>query len=350
MTDEIFRDLRAAYLVGEEIVIDDLPTNVSEVLVRTALGVALAATTLGGSARIRGLPAGTHAVEARSINGTLLGEEFVGVRVHRGDDPIMGFATSFGSKTMASVLTWLCQLRVTVVQIYDWMESYSAPLAEQDSYHDTLGRSISRLVLEQLIEGVKENGAVAQAYAPVCATDEEFAATHSDWLLYRNDGSPQSLGSLLQIMDPGSREWQQHWIEGYGRAIDVLGFDGLHLDTYGYPRNALDISGQPVSVERGYAQFLVALRAARESEVVSFNQVNGVPKGFSPPSPPASKRSLAPSRGSSATQCGFESSSRRHARHLSTSLARPAEFGLAYGGVERSDSDGTRRQHAALGR
>jgi dextranase len=287
MTDEIFRDLRAAYLVGEEIVIDDLPSNASEVIVRTALGVTFEATTLGGSARLRGLPVGTHAVEARSINGALLGEEFVGVRVCRGDDPIMGFATSFDSETLVPVLTWLRQLRVTVVQIYDWMESYSAPLAEQDSYHDPLGRPISRAALKQLIEGVRENGAVAQAYAPVCATDNEFGATHSEWLLYRNDGSRQSLGNLLQIMDPGSREWQQHWIEGYGRAIDVLGFDGLHLDTYGYPRNALDISGQPVCVERGYAQFLDALRAARRSEVVSFNQVNGVPRGFSPPSPPA---------------------------------------------------------------
>ncbi len=88
-------------------------------------------------------------------------------------------------------------------------------------------------------------GAVAQAYAPVCASDEEFAASHAEWLLYRNDGAPESLGTLLQIMDPASGEWQEHWIESYGRALDELGFDGLHLDTYGYPRAALNDRGEP---------------------------------------------------------------------------------------------------------
>lgn len=230
---------------------------------------------------------GTHAFEARSSDGTLLAEEFVSVRERRGDDPVMGFVTSFDESSRPSVLSWLRELRCTAVQVYDWMHTYSSPLAESDQYHDPLGRSINGKELARLIECVKDMGAVAQAYAPVCAADTTFASTHRQWLLYRNDESPESLGTLLEIMDPASHEWQVHWIESYGRAVDELGFDGFHLDTYGYPRNSLNSAGIPVSAERGYAEFIQAVRAARPIEVISFNQVNGVPRDFVAPAAPA---------------------------------------------------------------
>ena len=174
-----------------------------------------------------------------------------------------------------------------VVQVYDWMETYSSPLASPGHYHDPLGRSIDRAALEELIAGIKQLGAVAQAYAPVCAADEAFASSHPQWLLYRNDGAPQSLGTLLQIMDPANRGWQQHWIESYSRALDALGFDGLHLDTYGYPRGAQNVEGEPVAVEAGYAEFVESVRTARPDDVISFNQVNGVPRGFDTPGSPS---------------------------------------------------------------
>ncbi len=74
----------------------------------------------------------------------LLGEEFFSVRERRGDDPVMGFVTSFDASSRQSVLSWLRDLRCTVVQVYDWMETYSAPLAAPGHYHDPLGRPIER--------------------------------------------------------------------------------------------------------------------------------------------------------------------------------------------------------------
>jgi dextranase len=87
-------------------------------------------------------------------------------------------------------------------------------------------------------------------------------------------------------MNPHDTGWQQHWIETYGAALDALGFDGLHLDTYGYPRCAIDVRGQLAILEQGYADFLGAVRRARPDEVISFNQVNGVPRGFVAPAIP----------------------------------------------------------------
>ena len=279
-------DLRTAYLLGQEIVITDLPDGASTVVVRTARGATFEGRIDDGMARIANPPIGTHAVEVRSANGAMLAEEFTSVREQRGDDPVMGFATSFDAGSRPAVLAWLRRLRCTVVQVYDWMERYCAPLAEPGPYQDPLGRYIERGDLEQLILGIKALGAVAQAYAPVCAADQAFADVHADWQLVRSDGEYQSLGTLLQIMDPGNVGWQRHWINEYGRALDTLGFDGLHLDTYGYPRRATNGAGERVSVEEGYATFVEAVRQARPTEVISFNQVNGVPRGFTPPARP----------------------------------------------------------------
>ncbi len=286
LNPDLLSGLRCAYLVGEQIVLAGLPTDASEVVVRTAFGEEFAAEVAGGAARISELPVGTHAVELRASEGAILAEEFVSIRAHLGDDPIIGFATSFDAESVPAVLEWLRRLRCTVVQVYDWMERYSAPLADPGSYCDPLGRPIERAALERLVHGIRQLGAVAQAYAPVCAADEEFADAHPQWRLYRNDGAPHSLGDLLQIMDPANPGWQQHWIESYGRAAGTLGFNGFHLDTYGYPRCAVDSQGRPTSADSGYVAFVHEVRAQRPRDVLSFNQVNGVPRGFTPPAKP----------------------------------------------------------------
>ncbi len=164
------------------------------------------------------------------------------------------------------------------------MDSYSIALSEFESYEDPLGRPIARSSLKSLIAGIKELGAVAQAYAPVIAAGDELANVHPEWRLFRNDGVPESLGDLLEILDPGTVEWQSYWIENYASAVDALGFNGFHLDTYGYPRDAFDVRGEGVDVAVGYAKFVESVRRARPDDVLSFNQVNGVPRGFPTPS------------------------------------------------------------------
>ena len=101
--------------------------------------------------------------------------------------------------------------------------------------------------------------------------------THPELLLYRGDGDPQRLGDLLEITDPGNPGWQRHWLRDYGAAADALGFDGFHLDTYGYPRQPLDARGQPVRWPRPTRRSWPRCGAARPARVLSFNQVNGVP-------------------------------------------------------------------------
>jgi len=142
------------------------------------------------------------------------------------------------------------------------------------------------LVRRADVRGQAGHGAAPQAYAPVYAADPDFSQAHPGWLLYRSDGEAQRLGDLLQITDPGSPDWQRHWLENYGPGADALGFGGFHLDTYGYPRQPLDSAGRPVSMAAAYTRFLQVVRAARPADVLSFNQVNGVPRGLELPGPP----------------------------------------------------------------
>ncbi len=287
MANGALRDLRSAYLLGEPIVVADLPDDTNDVIVLSAIGEVYGAIVGPGSAAISGLPEGTHVLQALSSSGSVLAEEIFSVCGRRGEDPVPGFVTSFDEASRSGVLSWLRDLRCTVVQVYDWMDSYSTALAETDHYEDPLGRPITRRALQTLIDGIKEFGAVAQAYAPIVAAGDELASEHPEWRLYRNDGVPESLGDLLEIMNPGDVEWQSYWLVNYGGAADALGFDGFHLDTYGYPRDATNAAGEWVDVAGGYGSFVNAVRRARPSDVLSFNQVNGVPRVFSAPAPPS---------------------------------------------------------------
>jgi dextranase len=287
MAPESLSDLRSSYELGDSVVVSDLSNQTASVCARDALGATYDAVLEGGTATLSGVPEGTHALEVRDASGNVIDEEFFGVRGYRGEDPVLGFVTSFDDTSREGVVAWLRDLRCTVVQVYDWMDSYSQALSPSDHYEDPLGRPIDRSALVKLIVAIKEAGAVAQAYAPVIAADKDLAAEHEAWRLFRNDKAPEALGDLLEIMDPGNAEWQSYWIDNYGGALNALGFDGVHLDTYGYPRDAKVVQGNDANMVEGYTSFVAAVRATRPTNVISFNQVNGVPRGFPAPVSPS---------------------------------------------------------------
>jgi len=281
-----FFDLKTRYAPSEKVVIGDLPPGTDKVTCHTAVGEVCNLNMNSRYAFSTALPAGTHAFEAWS-GGQLLGEEFATIDGAAGSPPVMAFATSFVVEKVEEVLSWLRALRCTVVQVYDWMERYSAPLPSAEDYEDPLRRHLSRSALERLVEGIHQMGAVAQAYAPVAAADPVFARAHRDWSLFRSDGAPQTLGDLLDIMDPASTGWQEHWMKSYGGAAEEIGFDGFHLDTYGYPRRAFLQDGSARPMGAAYRAFVDRLRATAPSARLSFNQVNGVPGAFRIPAAPA---------------------------------------------------------------
>jgi dextranase len=104
--------------------------------------------------------------------------------------------------------------------------------------------------------------------------------------MVRNDGGTQRFLDMIELADPANMDWQRHFAASYGAAADSIGFDGFHVDTYGYPRVAGNARGEALDMRAAYESFLTALRAARPADEISFNQVNGAPSAVRlPPGP-----------------------------------------------------------------
>jgi dextranase len=280
-----FDDVCAFYRTGEELRVANLPAGTSRVVARRATGAVVDAE-LGAIARFPELPAGTHALEALDADGALLAEELTTIGADQGERPVHGFATSFRDEDVPVVLAWHKALRSTVVQVYDWMASYTAPLGARSGWKDPSSRPVSFDALRALASGLGSFGAVAHAYAPVYAVGNDFAAEHPEMLMYQDDGTAIRFLDQIVLADAANAEWQRHFVAAYGSAADAIGFGGFHVDTYGYPRVAKDAQGKAIDMRLAYESFLTFLRAARPSDLISFNQVNGVPSAVRLPAGP----------------------------------------------------------------
>lgn len=280
-----FHDVRAFYRSGEEILLSSLPTATSRVIARRATGEDIEAELLT-DACFAGLDGGTYALQALDAAGGLLAEELTTVGAHQGERPVHGFATSFRDEDIPSVLAWHRKLRTTVVQVYDWMASYTEPLGPSEGWNDPSNRPVSLQALRALAEGLGDLGAVAHAYAPIYAVGNGFAKAHPEMLMYHAEGKVIRFLDQIVLANPGNLEWQRHFVAAYGTAADAIGFGGFHVDTYGYPRIAQDSAGKAIDLRLAYESFLNFLRAARPNDLISFNQVNGVPSAARLPKGP----------------------------------------------------------------
>lgn len=278
-------DVRSFYRSGEEITVAALPVGTSRVTASRATGQAIQAK-LDGTANFAELGGGTYSIEAFDDAGVLLGEELTTVGTHQGERPVHGFATSFTDDDTSLVLDWHRALRSTVVQVYDWMASYTEPLGPESGWEDPSHRPVSLGALRALASGLKELGAVTHAYAPVYAVGHQFAVEHPEMLMYQGDGEPIRFLDQIVLANPANEQWQRHFASTYGKAANAVGFDGFHIDTYGYPRIANDVDGNPIDLRVAYESFLTFLRTAWPTALISFNQVNGVPSAMNLPGGP----------------------------------------------------------------
>ena len=277
--------LRTFYVSGDAVQLADLPTGTASVVAGLASGRSIEAR-LDSGARLDDLEPGTYAVEARDRHGEVLAEEFTTVGAHPGERPVHGFATSYTDDAVDEVLAWNRALRSTVVQAYDWMDTYTEPLGPASGWEDPSHRPVSLSALRSLANGLAAVGAIAHAYAPIYAVGNAFADAHPEMLLYESAGTPVRFLDQIVLANPANPQWQRHFISAYGAAANAIGFTGFHVDTYGYPRVAFDASGASVDMRAAYSQFMRALRSSRPGDLLSFNQVDGVPSAAELPVEP----------------------------------------------------------------
>ncbi len=179
----------------------------------------------------------------------------------------------------------LTKLHLNIIQFYDWMYRHDDLVPGTDEFVDPLGRLSSLEVIREKIDRCHERGIRAIAYGAIYAASPEFFRQHQDWALYDSAGRPYNLGNLFYIMnlDPAC-PWRDHIIGQYKRALAEVGFDGIHLDTYGFPKKAL--AGPPgrrglVRLDEQFPAFIRYARAEltklREDVCLIFNAVGSWP-------------------------------------------------------------------------
>jgi dextranase len=199
--------------------------------------------------------------------------------------PRYGFLSDFAPEQLSTVEARVNSLRryhLNVVQFYDWMWRHYRLMPPTDEFTEALGRNMSLVTIRAAIEGVQSGGGAAMAYGAVYGAEPEYADQHPDLVLYDEVGKPISLAELFYIMNisPGS-PWVDLIVAQFADAVRRMGFDGIHLDQYGFPKTAYSASGEPVDLATSFPSLIDRSRAAvvaeRPSAGVIFNAVDNWP-------------------------------------------------------------------------
>ncbi len=207
--------------------------------------------------------------------------------------PRYGFLTDF-DKSRINVdtnLDYLVQYHINSLQYYDWMYDYGYLVSEQDTYKDAWNRqkTISNTVLKELISKGHDRNIYSMAYVPIYGVERSLGLKHPDWLLYQKNGdsyTPVDFYQKILITNTYKTSgWTQFLINECKKTLQ-FGFDGIHLDQYGYPKDYTSLyleNGQykPYITSRGFLEFIDELKEETKKPVL-FNYVNNWPNEIQP--------------------------------------------------------------------
>ena len=164
----------------------------------------------------------------------------IDVAPHWSSAPRYGFFSDFGPDEPEAEsikrADALLRLHVNVVQFYDWMASHHSLVADADEFTDPLGRRLSHVVGRRKVDLAHERGMAALGYGALYGAEAEFSLERPDWLLYDGRRQPLTLADIFYLQDFSTASPWRDWIEAqYESAVDNLGFDGIHIDQYGFP-------------------------------------------------------------------------------------------------------------------
>lgn len=155
--------------------------------------------------------------------------------------PRYGFLSDFSvsDKDDNDDLLEMNKYHLNVVQYYDWMYRHHDLIPKTDTFIDPLNRELSLSTVKNKVGLAHKYGMEAIAYGAVYASSPEYYEKHKDLAIYKNNGEVFGFSNFLYMMDI-SREskWHDHIINEFYKAIK-LGFDGIHMDQYGYPKEAI---------------------------------------------------------------------------------------------------------------
>jgi dextranase len=279
MTEPMLLPTKGTYRPDEPVQIETRGSADGElVLLHLGTEVSRVPATGGALVDLGLLPAGGFGIEWRDRGGAVQARTAVDVRSDPASRLRYGFTVDFTpDRDTAGLVETVRRLHLTGIQFYDWAYRHADLLGGGAEYLDPLGQPIARDTVRRLAAAVQSAGAAALGYAAVYAVgNDEWAHWQHDALL-RADGTPYSLGDFLRIVDPAADDWLAHFTADLAVSMTSIGFDGFHLDQYGYPKTARRADGAVVDVATSFARMIAAARTALPSARLVFNQVNDFP-------------------------------------------------------------------------
>ena len=176
-----------------------------------------------------------------------------------------GFLSDFTEQDEDNgAIDWLCKCHINMVQYYDWSYRHDQLTAPQEHYRDMMGKSISKRTVKNKIRRGQERGMLAMAYGAVYAASRPFFELHRDWAFYNSQQEPFVFIDTFYLMNiQRGSPWREHLIGQYRKAMESMGFDGIHMDTYGFPKTAYShLNGQPelVRLDREFPSLIEQVR------------------------------------------------------------------------------------------
>ena len=169
------------------------------------------------------------------------------------------------------------RLHLTDVQFYDWAYRHADLLGGGDEYDDALGQTVSLDTVRELASAVQDAGARALGYAAVYGVGPAEWSRWKGHALVDGVGDAYALGDFLFIVDPAAPAWLAHFTQELAASIQAVGFDGFHLDQYGYPKHARRADGTIVDVAASFDALIHEVRGAIPDAQLMFNNVNDFP-------------------------------------------------------------------------
>jgi dextranase len=269
---------RSTYSAGDSVAIEVRGARgTGEVIVRRLGDEVLRVGYAGGDSIVLAwLPEGTYGIELVLADATA--RTAIEVTTDARARLRYGFAVDYApGRDLVGIADLARRLHLTDIQFYDWAYRHADLLGGGEEYRDALDQPIALQSVRDLAAAVRAVGARALGYAAVYAVGPAEWDAWKHRALLTGAGQPYGLGDFLFLLDPASPDWLASFGGQLQRAVTEVGFDGFHLDQYGYPKRAVLPNGTQVDVAASFATMIESVRDALPTAQLVFNNVNDFP-------------------------------------------------------------------------
>jgi len=196
-----------------------------------------------------------------------------------------GFLSDFlptDAPSREEAVRFLLENHISHVQFYDWAyrpHQFAPPVSDHTPdivYRDTMGKQIDLLLVKRLISRLHTAGMKALGYGAVYAAGLDYIQEHPQEALYDYLGNTIDLIGKFFIMNCAlENPWRKRILEQYMYAVETVGFDGIHMDTYGFPKSAWDHHTVLQHLDTQFVSLITAWGEHGDENI--FNNVGGWP-------------------------------------------------------------------------